>query len=212
MASCNVVIDLSHNNDNVDLAKAMAAGIEGVIHKATQGTGFTDPAYSARRELAKQAGLLWGAYHFGTAGDPEAQARFFLRVAQPSPGDLVVLDFEPNPGAPANTMSLTQADTFITAVQDATGIAPGLYGGAYLKQQLESQADETLAACWLWWAQYGPAPAIPPAWSAWTLWQYTDGHHGNPPFSVDGVGPCDRDQYQGSVDALREKWATGTLL
>ena len=36
----NVVVDISHHNGNVDLTKAQAAGIVGVIHKATQGTSM----------------------------------------------------------------------------------------------------------------------------------------------------------------------------
>ena len=211
MANSNVVIDLSHQNGNVDLAEASAAGIVGVIHKATQGSGFKDPRYAARRAQAQQAGLLWGAYHFATGADPVAQAKFFLSVAQSGPGDLVVLDFEQNESTPSNSMMLDQARTFISTVQEATGITPGLYGGAYLKQQLNGANDDTLGACWLWWAQYGPAAMIPPAWPDWTLWQYTDGHHGNPPFDIDGVGPCDRDQYQGTADDLQAKWATGSL-
>lgn len=211
MSTCNVVIDLSHNNADVDFNRARAAGVLGLIHKATQGTGFSDPTYSARRDQAKQGGLLWGAYHFATAADPVAQARFFLRVANIAPGDLVVLDFEVNEASPNNTMTLDQASTFISTVQDATGITPGLYGGAYLKEQMANSVDRTLATCWLWWAQYGPVPDIPPAWAAWTLWQYTDGHHGIPPFIVDGVGACDRDQYQGAADELQTKWLTGSL-
>ena len=211
MATCNVIFDLSHNNANVDLAQAKASGAVGLIHKATQGSGFSDPTYSARRDAAKQAGLLWGAYHFATAADPAAQAKFFLKAAQFSPGDLLVLDFEQNEASANNTMTLDQARVFVSTVQDATGITPGLYGGAYLKQLLGNASDETLQACWLWWAQYGPTPAIPPAWPTWTLWQYTDGHHGNPPFALDGIGACDRDQYQGTADDLAAKWATGSL-
>lgn len=211
MAACNVVIDLSHNNQNVDLVKAQANGVLGVIHKATQGSGFADPAYVVRRQAAKDAGLLWGAYHFGTSADPVAQARFFLKTASPAPQDLVVLDFETNPANACNSMSLDQARTFIAAVQDAAGFAPGLYGGAYLKEQLGNITDEKLQACWLWWSQYGPAPVISPNWTSWTLWQYTDGHHGHPPYDVDGVGLCDRDQYRGAADELQAKWVTGSL-
>ena len=211
MGSCNVVVDLSHNNPTADFVTAQAAGIVGVIHKATQGTGFADPAYSSRRQQAGAAGLLWGAYHFATGGDPVAQAKFFLRTASPTAQDLIVLDFEQNEASPPNTMTLDQAHTFIKTVQDATGITPGLYGGAYLKQQLVGGQDAILQACWLWWAQYGPTPAIPANWPDWTLWQYTDGHHGNPPFELDGIGPCDRDQYQGTPDDLKTKWVTGTL-
>jgi lysozyme len=119
MAACNVVIDLSHNNETVDLVRAQANGVLGVIHKATQGSGFADPAYAARRQAAKHAGLLWGAYHFGTSADPVAQARFFLKTASPAPQELVVLDFETNPANASNSMSLDQARTFIATVQDA---------------------------------------------------------------------------------------------
>jgi lysozyme len=212
MSSCNVIIDLSHNNRNVDFQRVQADGIQGIIHKATQGSGFADPVYATRRGAAKNAGLKWGAYHFGTAADPVAQARFFLKVANLAPHDLMVLDFEPNPANPNNTMTLDQARAFIRTVQEATGITPGLYGGAYLKEQLGDAVDLTLQACWLWWAQYGPAPAIPMSWSKWTLWQYTDGHHGNPPFTVDSIGPCDRDQYQDTAENLQAKWGTGTLV
>ena len=206
----NVVMDLSHNNPSVDFGLAAVDGIVGVVHKATQGTGFADPQYSARRQAAADAGLLWGAYHFGTGADPVAQANWFLRTATPGPQDLVVLDFEENPAG--TTMSLDQARTFIQTVQAKIGRAPGLYGGSLLKQSLTGISDPILEACWLWWAQYGPVAAIPPNWDNYTLWQYTDGHHGNPPFAVNGVGVCDRDQYQGSVDQLTAAWATGTLI
>jgi lysozyme len=211
MATCNVIIDLSHNNLNVDVSSAQADGIRGILHKASQGTGFADPAYAARREAAKNAGLMWGAYHFATAADPVEQARFFLRTASPGSQDLIVLDFETNEAKPSNTMNLDQAHAFIAAVQDATGTRLGLYGGAYLKQQVGSAIDPTLQSCWLWWSQYGPAPTIPPNWATWTLWQYTDGHHGIPPFTVDGIGPCDRNLYQGASDDLQARWVTGSL-
>ena len=211
MAASNVVIDLSHHNDPVDLFKVKAAGIVGVIHKATQGSGFKDAMYTARRKQAEQAGLLWGAYHFGTAADPAAQAKFFISVAKLTPGDIFALDVERNDLTPNNTMSLAQARTCISALEDATGITPGLYCGRYVKDQLADSQDKILGACWLWWSQFGPKPSIPPAWSNWTLWQYTDGHSGVPPLDVDGAGPCDRDRYQGSVSDLRAKWATGTL-
>ena len=65
MDICNVIIDLSRNNPNVDFHGLGANNIIGIIHKATQGSGFSDPVYVQRREAAKNAGLLWGAYHFG---------------------------------------------------------------------------------------------------------------------------------------------------
>jgi lysozyme len=76
--SINVVVDISHHNGNVDLEKAQQAGIVGVIHKGTQGTGMFDNQYGVNRQKAAAAGLLWGAYHFGTNADGAAQADFFL--------------------------------------------------------------------------------------------------------------------------------------
>src|SRR5258706_7209929 len=92
----NVVIDISHHNANPDFQQAKAAGILGVIHKATQGLTYKDPMYLTNRQKALDAGLLWGAYHFGDGTDGTAQADFFLSVATPGPDTLVVFDFEPN--------------------------------------------------------------------------------------------------------------------
>jgi lysozyme len=87
MDTCNVTVDISHLNTNVDLNRVQAAGVEALLHKATQGAGFTDSAYASRRAAAKDLGLLWGAYHFGTGDDPVAQAQFFLSVASPASQD-----------------------------------------------------------------------------------------------------------------------------
>src|SRR5215813_669893 len=70
----NVVIDISHHNGNVDLAKAKEDGILGVIQTATQGQTFKDPTYERNRQKAKDAGLLWGAYHWKRW--PEASPTF----------------------------------------------------------------------------------------------------------------------------------------
>jgi GH25 family lysozyme M1 (1,4-beta-N-acetylmuramidase) len=54
-----------HRTDPIVDYKALGqAAIWGLIHKATQGVGVTDPAYRARRTNARLGGLLAGAYHF----------------------------------------------------------------------------------------------------------------------------------------------------
>ena len=40
---------------------------------------------------------------------------------------------------------------------------------------------------------------MPPGWKKYTLWQYTDGESGPGPREVNGVGPCDRSQYNGTI-------------
>jgi lysozyme len=203
----NVVVDISHHNGNVDLNAAKAAGIVGVIQKATQGTSMTDNMYQQNRQKAQAAGLLWGAYHFGSLADGAQQADFFLAKANPDAQTLLVLDFEPNGNS---TMTLDQAKAFVTRVQSVTGKFPGFYSGSLIKQLLGGKpADPVLSQCFLWLAQYAPAPKnIPATWPTWTLWQYTDGQpqNGPPPRSVDGIGPCDRDQFNGTIEALQTLW------
>jgi len=203
--SINVVVDISHHNGNVDLTQAQQAGLVGVIHKATQGTGMVDNMYATNRQKAQAAGLLWGAYHFGSAGDGGAQADFFLSNATPDTQTLLVLDYEPNGNS---TMTLDQARAFVQRIKDQTGRYPGLYSGSLIKQQLGGKpADPILSQCFLWIAQYGPAPTqIPQTWPTWTMWQYTDGNVGPQPHSVAGIGNCDRDQFNGSVEQLQQLW------
>src|SRR4051812_46399833 len=120
----NAVVDLSHHNSGLDFVKAKAAGLAGIIHKATQGTTGADAHYAERRTSAEKAGLLWGAYHFATGSDGVKQAQHFLATVGQTKGMLLVLDLEPNPTGPS--MSLEEARAFVTHVKDETGRWPGL--------------------------------------------------------------------------------------
>jgi lysozyme len=202
----NVVIDLSHYNDVTSFSDIKASGIVGVIHKATQGTGDRDPTYASRREAAVAAGLWWGAYHFGTNADGVAQAQFFLSVVNPGPQDLLVLDFEQNGD---DTMTLAQAEQFVTEVFRQTGRYPGFYSDSLVNSLLGDSVNETLSQCWFWRAEYGASPVVPPTWPTWTMWQYTDGQNGSGPYGVSGIGGagiCDRDKFNGSMDGLARLW------
>jgi lysozyme len=61
-------------------------GIVGVIHEATYPPFVRDPKYLDRQMGALQAGLLWGAYHYGNGSDPIRQADHFLSVVSSSWG------------------------------------------------------------------------------------------------------------------------------
>jgi lysozyme len=198
-----MVVDLSHHNGSVDFAKLKAAGVAGVIHKATQGVSFADPMFAPRRAQAQAAGLLWGAYHFGTDDDPLAQENYFLSKAEPGANDLVALDFEANP---PHTMSLAQAKAYLQRLEADLGRRAVLYTGALLRDLLGTAQDSYFGSHRLWWAQYANAPSIQPSWTKYWLWQHSDGFHGAPPLSVDGVGPCDCDTYDGTPAQLHAEW------
>jgi lysozyme len=190
----DAIIDLSHFNVNPNFAVAKTAGILGVIHKATQGLAFTDPAYTLHRDAALAAGLWWGAYHFGDGTDGIAQADFFLDSIGPARPALLGLDFEANSEGPS--MTLDQARAFVTRVQARTGRWPGLYGGAYLKQLMGDAQDSVLNNCWLWLAQFAGTAVVPANWTAWILWQYSGSA------IVPGIGQCDRSRFNGSTAEL----------
>lgn len=204
MEPINVVIDLSHWNTVTSFEELKNDGIMGVIHKATEGLDYVDPDYLARRSLAQGAGLMWGSYHFGMAGDGAEQAKFFLSTVQPGPQDLLALDLEENPAG--SSMTLQEAEAFVSQVQSATGRWPGVYSGGYIKGTLGNPTSTVLANCWLWLAQWEQVPVVPAAWEFWTLWQYTDGQLGSGPYSVAGIGTCDRDKFNGPLVQLRKLW------
>jgi lysozyme len=206
MPLLNAVIDLSHHNTVTSFQEAKDSGILGVIHKATEGNTFVDAKYNTRKPRALSTGLLWGAYHFGVRGNVQAQVDHFLDIVNPGPTDLLVLDFEPNPRE--GTMTLVEAEDFVNRVQNATGRWPGLYSGqAFLKSQLGNRTNTVLTNCFLWIARYSSQlPQIPPAFSNFTLWQYTDGSAGPQPHQVNGIGRCDRDKFNGDETALSRLW------
>lgn len=206
VGTINTVVDLSHHNANVDFAAAKADGVLGVIYKATQGSGYTDPTYDERRGLAVAQDLHWGAYHFGTAQDVPTQVAHFLDKAAPDASTLLVLDWEENTIASQGTMSLDQAKQFVQGVKDKVGRYPVLYGGSLIKQSVAAGGDPVLRQCPLWLAQYSSDPSLPAGWATYALWQYTDGQHGPEPHSVNGIGPCDRDVFKGTAAELAAFW------
>lgn len=205
--SVNSIIDLSHHNGaRLDFDAAKAAGVVGIIQKATQGENYIDPTFERNRAAIIEAGLLFGACHFGTGANGVSQANHFLNVIHADDRTVVVLDFEDNPTG--SSMTLEEARAFVTHVHDKLGRWPGFYSGHTIKRALGTAIDPVLANCWFWLAQYGPTPVVPPCWTKWTLWQYTDGGVGPEPHSVNGIGSCDRDFYNGTNAQLQGWWGS----
>jgi hypothetical protein len=109
----NAVVDISHHNGRVNLQKAADSGLIGVIQKATQGEAYVDRTFGRNRKAALDAGLLFGAYHFGTGANGVSQAVHFLDTVQPDKKTVVVLDFEDNPTG--SSMTLQEAACLLHA-------------------------------------------------------------------------------------------------
>jgi lysozyme len=202
----NSVIDLSHHNTVSSFQDVKDNGVVGVIHKATEGHSVVDAKYHARRQRALDAGLLWGAYHFGTKGGVQQQVDHFLEIVNPESTDLLVLDFEPN--GVLGTMTLAEAEEFVDLINQRTQRFPGLYSGqAFINSRLGGNTTTVLKTCFLWIARYSSQkPSAPPAWNTFTLWQYTDGNTGDQPHQVPGIGRCDRDKFNGDLAGLQRLW------
>ena len=209
----DAVIDVSANTTVSDFRLVRASNILAVIHKASEGDFYADPACAARRPQAEAAGLLWGTYHFGKGDSPGAQqAAFFLDSSRPLSRTLLALDLEVNEGDPSNSMTLEQAEAFVQAVASATGRLPLVYVHPTWANTRITPAS-ILARCGLWLADYRDSPEIPLAWatSGWRLWQYAGdeyaGHRARGHDTiVQGVDRCDRNLFNGDVAALHRFW------
>src|SRR5438874_8376190 len=77
--AANSVVNMSHYDlMRPDFVGMASEGIVGVIHEATYPRRERDARYYERQRAALEAGLLWGAYHFGDATNPVGQADHFL--------------------------------------------------------------------------------------------------------------------------------------
>jgi lysozyme len=228
-AGLDAVIDISHNVTVSNFQSVRRSNILAVIHKSTEGGDWVDPSYATRRREAELAGLLWGAYHFGTRQYSGAdQAAAFLSAAQPNAATLIALDLEPNDGNPRNSMTIAQAEAFVVTVQRATGRVPMIYihssyadGRRYGRRSVSLGQPivpgSVLAQCDLWLADHREEPQLPYAWAqrGWRLWQYAadqtdaDSAYGAPSKAVAGLTHCDRNMFAGDQVALYQYWKGG---
>ena len=203
-----VVLDLSHHNTVTDWDEMVSAGIQGMIHKASEGDYMTDDKYPGRRSGCAESGLCWGAYHFATNDPVDAQVDLFLRAAQPDADTMLVLDWE---DYGSKQMTKSQARDWIEKVEAATG-RPGevvIYSGNTAKEQLNS-SDTFFGERRLWLAQYSSNPTPGAPWDTIWLHQYSDGNSGPEPKGCPGVsGDVDTNSYSGSNAQLRAEWASG---
>lgn len=199
-----LVIDISHHNTIDDFVAVRKAGVVGVIHKATEGTGMVDKTYALRRKQAVAARLMWGAYHFNSGQDVEAQVEHFFDVTEPDEHTLMALDFEDNK---KSQMSIAQAKKFLQLGDAKLGRQLMIYSGNRIKELLP-KPDKFFGSHRLWLCQYGQRPKLPAAWSSYWIWQYAADGVGPQPHKVRGVqGKPDVNTSELTPDQLAAEWA-----
>lgn len=202
------VLDISHHNDVSSWDQIKAAGIVGIIHKATEGTSYTDDQYLKRCAPAMRAGLLWGAYHFANGSDVQKQVDHFLDVVGVDNDTLYALDWEDDPDG--NTMSADQAHEFLELIGKRIGEGRCvIYSGNVAKEKLGSRADPFFGLHRLWLCQYSSSNiTVQASWDDCWLWQYSDGNVGPEPQGCPGVsGDVDTNSYTEGDAELRRTWS-----
>ncbi|MGO9557927.1 MAG: Ig-like domain repeat protein [Acidimicrobiales bacterium] len=183
-----------------------------VYARATQGTSFDDPDFTAYRAGALGAHIPFGAYDFFEPDESgTTQASFFLDEYTPRPGDLPpVLDVEVTDGENASTI-ITGISDWVSTIESATGMVPMIY---LAPDFWTSDVGDTsqFTADLLWDADVSgvEVPTVPASnWggNGWTLWQYSLSG------TVTGVsgsaGATDLDYYSGgSITGLESSAAT----
>jgi GH25 family lysozyme M1 (1,4-beta-N-acetylmuramidase) len=183
-------LDISNWQSALQLSAAKAAGVEGVIAKASEGSDFIDSTYPMFRAQAKDNGLIFGSYHFARPDtnaattdirsivqDARREATLYLAAATPEEGDLIAVDFEKPAPLTASQMEFWAA-TFLDTVEEELGQPPMLYTNAGRWQASVGNSAE-FGAYPLWLASWGPDDgtyhqAAPlPGWSLVTMQQYT---------------------------------------
>lgn len=215
-----MVIDVSHHNQVNNFQEAYEFGIRGVIHKASEGDYSKDARYTGRRILAKEANLLWGAYHFSSGDAVRDQVELFINAAKPDDNTLMVLDYEQNFGKHGN-MNVLHAIEFMHALETKIGRECAVYSGNWLKEsitKLNAVDKAYILSRRLWLCHYtapGKDPVLPKGFKKYWLWQYTGDGQGNPPHNVPGIiagnKGLDINSYDGTVEQLTKEWAGNSL-
>lgn len=130
-----------------------SSGEEGVIVKATQGTGYLNPYLDYIAQQAISKGIPWGIYHYAGGGDANAEADYFIQAVQgylngSNPPNLI-LDWEEYQNSAYKNG--VWAETFLKRLKDKTGIQGGIYGNS---DDLSQMTQWVVDNAWVWFAGY----------------------------------------------------------
>lgn len=153
---------------------------DGVIVKATQGTGYVNPRCNHQWDLAGQLGKLRGLYHYAGGGNPVAEAQYFINNIKNYVGQgILILDWESYQNASWGNSNW--ARQFVDEVHRLTGV----WCVIYVQESALWQVANCANTCGAWVAKYASMN-----WNSWTLpnmsvssgafgaltgWQFTGG-------------------------------------
>lgn len=183
----------SYQSEQFPITTPGGKGVDFVIIKATEGTGYRNPRLEGQLRRARENGLSVGFYHFGSRGYIDEQADYFMNVVRPlvRPGDHLWFDWE-NPD-----IDNAGKDHWIREVQQGM---PGHRVGLYCNRSYWLDRDTTsFAGDALWIADYSVPEGKPKIQAKWTIHQFSD---------ADGI-----DQNIADFESLQAmaEWAGGSV-
>ena len=192
-------IDVSYYQETINWRRVRKAGVLFAFIRVSDGITFADPMFLKNWVNAKRVGVLRGAYqYFRPEDSATAQADLMIASIKSDRGELPpVLDVETD-GGKSPAQIARQIRIWIERVRTKLGVEPIIYAGPEFWRDRVGGADFTTQALWV--AHYTKScPTVPPPWTAWTFWQYTD--RGKVP-GIDG--PVDLDVFAGTFTELEE--------
>lgn len=139
-----------------------------VIVKFTQGTTYLNPYADRQYSVAKAAGKLLGAYHYGTGKSAKAEAQYFVKCLGNRDGECILaLDWEGNQNSVFGTgKDVAWCKEFLDEVYRLTGVRPLIYMS---KSVCRKYNWSSVAANYpLWCAQYKSNSTTDYQSSPWT--------------------------------------------
>ncbi len=171
-------IDVSKYQGNVDWTAVYSSGVKFAWIKATEGGDYLDEKFHQNWEMAREAGLRRGAYHFAYWCRPAAeQAAWFLANVPNDPMALPpVLDVEWNdqsktcPRHLSREQALAMMKTILDAMEQAYGKRPVIYTSVdFHRDVLQGEFLDYP----IWVRSVKAYPAVKYGNRRWHFWQHT---------------------------------------
>lgn len=196
------VIDISKWQGDINISKVKAA-VSGVICKATEGVGYTDPQFKNNQSKLRSNDIPRGYYHFARpdlGNSPESEADWFLKTVGPlQKGEILALDAENAPNKSYSNWA-TWSYAFLKRIESKLG---GYKPMIYINLNFNNIYDWSAVASnnnGLWLALWDNKPDYRPKtdWPLIAMKQYG-------PIKVDGIsGDVDGNNFFGDVETFKK--------
>lgn len=179
-------VDVSAHNEPVDLAALAGSGARFAMVKATEGTTYLNPFFGKQVRGAEAAGLVVGQYAFARpdSNDPRAQADAFADHAGYRPGPhtltpMVDLEYgaivhQPECYRLSPKQMVAWIRAYVTRATHRFGTRPMIYTTADWWRTCTGGSTRFSAYPLVAASDRTDRPQLPPGWTRWTMWQYTD--------------------------------------